>query len=602
MTSHELSFASLPTEILQAIFEYLPPESLVNASIASKRLKSIADQPIIWRLYCRTQFRYWDTKHNITGKFAGSLADVDWKALFVERNKTDRATTQLLNKVVSSQLDRIANIQEIANLGYDAKETLLRHCNVGDDAEDVLARRYYSNAVLERIHREMAIKVWKELGNGKPVDIERALGAYDMFTLSTSDGDFDDITACIDNLAKEVRKENPNFTSLSTREQALTLASILRARDFKGVSDDAYQALRNNFIGIVLKSPDHESLPLISVAIYCCIAKRLGLDARPCGYPFHVYGLVFAPKNKTLDGKYLPSSQNAEYMYIDPFRSEMEVSEETLRSTLRDMGVPATNHSAFLRDASTRELVLRTAKNIMNSVQTIRRAEAGPYHGSTFHPPSWLSTYPDMDNAFYGTLWAMLILGAQADEAASVMTITTRRRQYLPYLCERFQQHFPWDVTLMEEYVIPLFYDLPEGHRLMQYVSAIHGSDRTPKSVVARSERTSHVKYKIGQVFQHRRYTYEGVITGWDTTCIAGDEWIRHMGVDRLTRGREQSFYHVLVCDKSVRYVAEENIELIGEDFRPSEAMLKLAGKHFKRWDEKNRIFVSNIRDEYPDD
>jgi len=53
------------------------------------------------------------------------------------------------------------------------------------------------------------------------------------------------------------------------------------------------------------------------------------------------------------------------------------------------------------------------------------------------------------------------------------------------------------------------------------------------------------------------------------------------------------------VCDKSVRYVAEENIELIGE---PSEAILKLAGRHFKRWDEKNRIFVSNIRDEYPDD
>ena len=56
------------------------------------------------------------------------------------------------------------------------------------------------------------------------------------------------------------------------------------------------------------------------------------------------------------------------------------------------------------------------------------------------------------------------------------------------------------------------------------------------------------------------------------------------------------------VCDKGVRYVAEENIELIGEDYRPSEAMLKLAGRHFKRWDEKNRTFVSNIRDEYPVD
>lgn len=56
------------------------------------------------------------------------------------------------------------------------------------------------------------------------------------------------------------------------------------------------------------------------------------------------------------------------------------------------------------------------------------------------------------------------------------------------------------------------------------------------------------------------------------------------------------------VCDKSVRYVAEENILPVDPSVKPSEAMLKLAGRHFKRWDDENHVFVSNVRDEYPDD
>lgn len=56
------------------------------------------------------------------------------------------------------------------------------------------------------------------------------------------------------------------------------------------------------------------------------------------------------------------------------------------------------------------------------------------------------------------------------------------------------------------------------------------------------------------------------------------------------------------VCDKSIRYVAEENIRPVSPSTQPSEAMLRLAGRYFKRWDEANRVFVSNVRDEYPDD
>lgn len=52
--------------------------------------------------------------------------------------------------------------------------------------------------------------------------------------------------------------------------------------------------------------------------------------------------------------------------------------------------------------------------------------------------------------------------------------------------------------------------------------------------------------------------------------------------------------------DKSTRYVAEENVARMYDP--PCENLMLLAGRYFKRWSVEKRAFVSNIRDEYPDD
>ena len=54
------------------------------------------------------------------------------------------------------------------------------------------------------------------------------------------------------------------------------------------------------------------------------------------------------------------------------------------------------------------------------------------------------------------------------------------------------------------------------------------------------------------------------------------------------------------VEDTSIRYVAEENVEIIEPEIPIS--LMSLAGRFFKRWDKQRRVFVSNIRDEYPED
>lgn len=52
--------------------------------------------------------------------------------------------------------------------------------------------------------------------------------------------------------------------------------------------------------------------------------------------------------------------------------------------------------------------------------------------------------------------------------------------------------------------------------------------------------------------------------------------------------------------DKSNRYVAQDNI--VPTDDAPNEALMKLAGRFFLRYDERARVFVSNMKEEYPDD
>jgi F-box protein 21 len=542
------TFTELPTEILEAIFLHLDPHSLLAVSQTCKLVKKLtADAPIVWRYFCRTEFQTWDSRHAIATKFAGPLSNVDWRALYIQRVLRQKETLRLLNLILGSQQGRIGYINQVADFGYDVKETLLQECACPDDAEDVLARRYYANAILERIQREMAINVWKDVSSGNDVPLERALGAYDMFARTGSSVDLDIISSDIDSMASKVLEEYPDFLSWDTRTKASQLATFFRDQGFRGVPDTSYRALRNSFISMVLQSAEHQSLPLISVAIYCALARRVGLDARPCGFIYHVYCLVYAPKDYTLDGKYKPtSSTELDSMYLDPFRSTAEVGRGDLKRTLREMGVPSYKHEEYLAHTNTQEMAFRTARNIINSVQTIRQTDAGLFGMQN----NRTVTVPDMDSAFYASIWAMMILGGRDDgddlSSGGLTSVSTRRRQYLPYLLEHFQTHYPWDVTLLEEHVIPLFWNHPEGPRLVEFVRSMHNIDSVRKEPCHRGSGTEKVVFKVGQLFKHKRYHYEGIVTGWDISCDAGEEWIQHMGVDRLTGGRNQAFYHVL--------------------------------------------------------
>lgn len=140
-----LSLNELPDEILQQIILFVPPLDIFwRVQRLSKKFNRLGCEYLLWRHHCRKEFKYWDPKHQIHQKFLGNVGDVDWKAIYARRKSMDTKTTETLNSILSGQIQRIGKFGVIGEFGYDAKDTLLRHCNASDDEDDVLARRSVS--------------------------------------------------------------------------------------------------------------------------------------------------------------------------------------------------------------------------------------------------------------------------------------------------------------------------------------------------------------------------------------------------------------------------------------------------------------------------
>lgn len=487
----------------------------------------------------------------------------------------ERRVDQSMDGLVNTQTDRLATIERMLEMSedfkdytYDVKEALLRHCAAPEEREDHLARRFWATAVLEKLHRGFAIDEWKKCmlrGGTSSEQLERNLAAFDLF-VSADEHDINSVTISLDNIAFELQTEHPELDTLSTREKAITIATFLRAHGHNGASDEEYHNLPNNFLGIALRDPEHHSLPLIAVSIFCFVARRAGLSAHPCSFPMHVYAIVSSPEDRDLDGR--PTSNSPETMYIDAFRDPIEVPQQHLEAQLRSMGSPYPDE--FLSKATDTEIIIRSSRNIMRSVQTLQM------HGNIPLPtpddprtPLWYRQKPDFDKAFYASLWSTMLMQTHHSSGMS------RRRHYLPFLLEYVQQHCPWDADLVKKYIVPMFSRYPERLETLEILRVLREKDRDQPKVKARTTKQNdwqvgheslvgmqvtgqvtkparqvgqiaNVEYKVGQVFRHRRYGYEGVVVGWDKLCDASDTWIESMGVDRLSGGREQSFYHVL--------------------------------------------------------
>ncbi|KAL1852500.1 hypothetical protein VTK73DRAFT_9183 [Phialemonium thermophilum] len=439
-----------------------------------------------------------------------------------------------------------------------------------------------------------------------------------MFVLHDQPQDLDYITRSLDALAKQFREAQPGVEAMPTRQKALSLVRWLRSHKLTGMDDPAtnYRNLRNCFIGHALSDPDHPSLPIISSAIFCAVAERLGITSSCCSFPGHVHASVFAPPGQTLDGDDTEPGGELEVMFLDPYGSDSEV--EDLRSRLAETGLPNTS-DVFLSASPVPVIVQRTAQNIRT---TFRWAQELPDDDpAAVRLKQLRAGHPDLnlEAAFYGAMWSQLLMR---------QTNSIQWDIHLNAFLNRFALTWSEDAWIVEKYLVPLYdafmaaQPLPR-HRVgwenvREILDMLHNLDRRQPTVNRRYTREieEHVHYRIGQVFRHRRYGYIGVINGWAAGPMAlptphylsGDDAEEEgLGEDvassqQLPPRRSTTYYTCLRPSVDRLRVAQENIEIVTDPSLIPESLFFLAGKFFKRFDRETCRFVSNIKEMYPDD
>lgn len=115
----------LPDEILANIVQCLDVSTIVALNRTAKRFVDLANEPLIWREFCRSEFRYWDDRKKFRALLADPLSS-EWRDLFASRVKTSKFTTTILKEIVVDTVGRSDKIQAIVEQGYKVKDTLLR--------------------------------------------------------------------------------------------------------------------------------------------------------------------------------------------------------------------------------------------------------------------------------------------------------------------------------------------------------------------------------------------------------------------------------------------------------------------------------------------
>jgi len=300
-----------------------------------------------------------------------------------------------------------------------------------------------------------------------------------------------------------------------------------------------YRSLRNCFIGHALSDEEHPSLPIISSAIFTCVAERLGLHAACLAFPSHVHAAVFAPPGRTLDGRPVEDPKaEPEKMCLDPYGSDNEITLRDLRRRLVEFGWQS-GTNAFLTPSPVPIIVQRTAQNIKathdtvhslanTSVEEDRLAEELKRLRSG-HPMRNLSA------AVYASMWADLLMK---------QTTSFHWDTNLGAFLKCFALSWSEDTWIVRKYLAPLYEEfianknaLNHGaaaannrrrrsgwENLHEIVAMLENLDNRQPTVSRRytADINARVRYRIGQVFRHRRYQYVGVINGWAATGSAG--------------------------------------------------------------------------------
>ncbi|CAK0786826.1 hypothetical protein CVIRNUC_010040 [Coccomyxa viridis] len=529
----------LPGGVLRAVLDCLSASDLVSVVCTCKQLRDVGSEDVVWEPRLQT----W--------KFGSARWQADQQPCmlkFRSRKQMDKESLAQV-KTLCFLKTMFSSVRELRSKGADVQD-LLTGLALQEGCLKA-GQRYWAHFALRQVTSKLSGERMAALlasDNVKGPQVEE--GALLLAQIHYPTVDFAGIPVFLDELAGEL-KRRLEHRGISGGPKALTVLSELLSSQPKeeGAFDERADLGADSFeqharltqrlsqltvpeapYGLGLKGesveyyrPDNSLLPYVLTArrgipislaiIHAAVARRAGLGVDCVGMPMHLVnkmGEPDAPDERFIDvfdgGKLLTRSEMRDMMHrlIDSFAA------------------------AYLEPMTRSELYRRMC---MNLVHTYRAK-----------PP------PAMPDILKCVLELMLAMSDSADV-----------RQMHAKECDRLG-----DFQGVREF---LEYKSPGSSRTGALAMALINSEqelaREHTRVVKRPEDGS-VQHCIGQTMSHQRYHYRGLIYGWDAVCSASEQWIQHMNVDSLPKGRYQPFYNVLVDSDDIpfqtTYVAQENI------------------------------------------
>jgi F-box protein 21 len=398
-----------------------------------------------------------------------------------------------------------------------------------------ISQRWYATSALQFLHRRRAVQILRRIVAGEDVSIEEGLSYFDLFNMEADESSPEEAAQILDDLAARFISQTPSMSQLSTKEKVLVLCEFMKQEGFRAATSEEYRKVQSAYIGISLRTT-RAYIPLPYAAIFCSLAKRIGLDAHMCGYPFHVLAIV--------------KEDNGENIYVDPSCSKGDERIRDLNKLKDDLQGLAESVEDHVRPSPTQDMIIRTCQNIFQSLRhgiNYVVAVEGRRHSAAL-------SRSDM----YASLIASILLGRQRGVGGI-------SRDLLTFMSEDVYM----DVCFLEEDIFRMAgANLALRELISRKCTYLRELDSAVKPPRRRSEEkkaikvnhlspflyhslpilTEFLQYTVGTVFTHKQYGYHAIVFGWTPTCEppGGEAWIEQMRVDDLQGGRHQPFYHSL--------------------------------------------------------
>ena len=273
-------------------------------------------------------------------------------------------------------------------------------------------------------------------------------------------------------------------------------------------------------------STNKQMLPICLIHIFTAIATRLGLNASPINFPGTVLAHVFS-RHEAAAEPIIVNASNPTNVIL-----KLQNNNATHLPGIVDTTTPPFQPCTGL------PMLMRASRNILSSLMSIHDVPS-----SIFHPSLLLSI-------------CVHLLFQTGDDTLERLLANVHLQA--------------WDCIFLLDCLAPSLTPRCRDMIISRCQTALDAEAISGLNIHYRSGPGIPVKYFVGMAFVHARYKYVGFIYGWDVSslvfllcliidkllkakCEATEDWVEHMNVEALPRGRNQPFYNVFSDDGSKR-------------------------------------------------